>query len=259
MTILLGQGIEDKLVIVTGAASGIGFETALMLDKVGAKVAAIDINKDGLDTLSSKLGNNNHKFIEQDLSKIDEVGALVESLSKPDKNLWALIHPAAYLRRQATSDVREEDWDAQMSVNLKASFFLARNCGDIMKKQGKGGRIILFTSGAWIMGSAMGDTSMGADVYTASKGGVVSLVRSFAKTYGRHNILVNAVAPGQVNTPMQHVGLEPGVSEEMSKACPLGRVSEPEEQASVAVFLASDHASFINNSVINVSGGILGY
>jgi NAD(P)-dependent dehydrogenase (short-subunit alcohol dehydrogenase family) len=259
MSILLGQGIEDKLVILTGAASGIGFETALMLDKVGAKIAAIDINKEGLDNLSSKLKNNDHKFIEQDLSKIDEVSSLVKSLSEPDNNLWALIHPAAYLKRQRTSDVTSEDWDAQMSVNLKASFFLARECGDIMKEQGKGGRIIFFTSGAWILGSAMGETSMGADVYAASKGGVVSIVRSFAKTYGRHNILVNAISPGQVNTPMQHDGLEPGVSEEMSKSCPLGRVGEPQEQASVAVFLASEHASFINNSVINVSGGILGY
>tara|TARA_Y100001970_G_scaffold284874_1_gene403208 strand:- start:387 stop:1166 length:780 start_codon:yes stop_codon:yes gene_type:complete len=259
MSILLGQGIENKLVIVTGAASGIGFETALMFDKVGAKVAAIDINKEGLDTLSSQLSNNEHEFIQQDLSKIDEVSSLVKSLSGNDKNLWALIHPAAYLKRQSTSDVTEEDWDAQMSINLKASFFLSRACGDIMKNQDKGGRIILFTSGAWLMGSAMGDTSMGADVYTASKGGVVSIIRSFAKTYGKYNILVNAIAPGQVNTPMQHIGLEPGISEEMSKACPLGRVSEPQEQASVAVFLASEHASFINNSVINVSGGILGY
>ena len=259
MSILLGQGLEGKLVIVTGAASGIGFQTALMLDKVGAVVAALDVNEKGLQELSNEMQNTEHEYIKQDLSNVNELGKMTTSLSDSKGELWGLIHPAAYLKRQNNKDVTEEDWNAQIDVNLKGTFFLARECGDLMAKQGKGGRLILFTSGAWLMGASFGATPMGADVYTASKGGVVSVVRSFAKTYGKHHILVNAIAPGQVNTPMQHEGLEAGMAEELAKSSPLGRISEPEEIASVAVFLASSHASFINNSVINVSGGILAY
>ena len=256
---MLGQGVEGKLTIVTGAASGIGFETALMLDKAGAIVAAIDINEEGLQKLSNKMENKYHEYINQDMKKVNELGSLVSSLAESKGDLWALIHPAAYLKRQNNKDVTEEDWNEQMDVNLKGTFFISRECGDLMIKQGNGGRLILFTSGAWLLGSAFGDTSMGADVYTASKGGIVSIVRSFAKTYGKHNILVNAISPGQVNTPMQPRGLEPGMAEKLTKSIPLGRISEPEEIASVALFLASDHASSINNAVINVSGGILAH
>ena len=259
MVKILGEGLEDKLVIVAGAASGIGFSTAVMLDEIGAKVIAIDIDENGLGTLSQKMVNNSHEYIKQDLSKVNEFQEMLSSLSESKGDLYALIHPAAYLKRQNNKDVTEDDWDSQIDVNLKGTYFLARDCGDLMVKQGNGGRLILFTSGAFLLGSSFGSTSMGADVYTASKGGIVSIVRSFSKTYGKHNILVNAVSPGQVDTPMQHEGLEPGFAEELSKSCPLGRMATPEEVASVAIFLASSNASFINNAVINVSGGILAH
>ena len=259
MSKMLGEDLEGRLIIVTGAASGIGFQTAIMLDEIGAKVAAIDIDEKGLRTLSQKMTNSEHEYIVQDLSKVSDFQTILASLSEAKGELWALIHPAALLIRQNNKDVTEEDWDAQIDVNLKGTYFLARDCGDLMVKQGNGGRLIVFTSGAFLLGSSYGSTSMGADVYTASKGGIVSIVRSFAKTYGKHNILVNAVSPGQVDTPMQHAGLEPGFAEELSKSCPLGRMAKPEEVASVAIFLASSNASFINNAVINVSGGILAH
>ena len=259
MTKMLGEGLEDKLVIVAGAASGIGFKTALMLDEIGAKVVALDIDEKGLSLLSHEMSNNDHEYVIQDLSKVSEFQKMLASLSAAKGELWGLIYPAAYLKRQNNKDVTEDDWNSQIDVNLKGTYFLARDCGDLMVKQGNGGRLILFTSGAYLLGSSYGATSMGADVYTASKGGIVSIVRSFAKTYGKHNILVNAVSPGQVDTPMQHAGLEPGFAEKLSKSCPLGRMADPEEIASVTIFLASSNASFINNAVINVSGGILAH
>ena len=126
MSILLGQGLEGKLVIVTGAASGIGFQTALMLDKVGAVVAALDVNEKGLQELSNEMQNTEHEYIKQDLSNVNELGKMTTSLSDSKGELWGLIHPAAYLKRQNNKDVTEEDWNAQIDVNLKGTFFLAR-------------------------------------------------------------------------------------------------------------------------------------
>ena len=123
-----------------------------------------------------------------------------------------------------------------------------------MKEQGQGGRIIAFTSQAWWTGSLGGGA-----VYAASKGGVVSLLRGFARSYGPHNITVNTVAPGQVNTPMLMTGLDPAVSTAMTEATPLKRIAEPEEMAGTVVFLASQHAGFITGATINTTGGFLMY
>ena len=96
-------------------------------------------------------------------------------------------------------------------------------------------------------------------VYCASKGGIVSMVRGMARTYGADQITVNAVSPGQINTPMLMTDLDPEVLEQLTVATPLGRVAEPEEMAGTVVFLASKHASFISGATINVSGAMLMY
>jgi len=99
----------------------------------------------------------------------------------------------------------------------------------------------------------------GSDAYVAAKGGVVSMSRGFAHHYGPHGIRVNVIALGQINTPMQHVDNTPEIVASAAAACPLRRMGKPEELARVAVFLASDHASFINGATLNVSGGLLMY
>src|SRR2546428_746350 len=117
-----------------------------------------------------------------------------------------------------------------------------------------GGRIITCTSQGWWTGGFGGSV-----VYAASKGGITSMTRGLARTYGPHQITVNAVSPGQARTPMLMDGLDPAVLESMTKATPLGRVAEPEEIAGTVVFLASDHARFITGATINISGGFLMY
>ncbi|NBP50696.1 MAG: SDR family oxidoreductase [Actinobacteria bacterium] len=146
--------------------------------------------------------------------------------------------------------VTEADWDLQHTVNLKASFFLNRSVGQVLVRQGTGGRIINFASGAFLTGALSG-----SDAYVASKGGIVTMTRSFAKQYGPHGILVNCVSPGQIDTPMQHIDNPPEVVEAAIKTCPIRRMGRPDEIASVVVFLASDNASFVSGATINVSGG----
>ena len=251
----LGAGLQGRGVIVTGAAGGIGREVARMMAAAGARVAAVDLDRAGLDeTMSCLTGRDDHLAVEFDLADTASIPALVSGVVERLGDLWALANVAAVLRRRSLDDVTEEDWDLQMDVNLKASFFLNRAAGDAMVAGGGGGRIINFASMAWLVGPLLG-----SDAYVISKGGIVTMTRGFARSLGPHGILVNTVSPGQINTPMQHQENTPEVLEATMEMCPLGRMGRPEEVAAVVLFLASRHAGFVNGATINVSGGLIMY
>lgn len=251
----LGAGLDDRGVIVTGAASGIGQATAKAMAHAGARVVAVDRDEQGVRQTIAEIGSpDRHTAIGFDLRDIGDIPRLVDQAKEAVGSLWALAHVAAVLRRQPLDQVTEDDWDLQLDVNLKASFFLNRAVGNAMVEAGGGGRLINFTSGAWLTGPASG-----SHAYVASKGGVVSMARGFAKHFGPHGILVNTVSPGQIDTPMQHVDNPPETVEAAIQACPLRRIGQPEEVAAVVVFLASDHASFISGATINVSGASVMY
>jgi NAD(P)-dependent dehydrogenase (short-subunit alcohol dehydrogenase family) len=167
-----------------------------------------------------------------------------------------LAHTAAVLRRRYDiDDVSEEDWDLQLDVNLKATFFLNRTAAKLFREQGRGGRIINFTSQSWWTGGFGG-----AVAYAASKGGIVSMSRGLARTLAPHDITVNTIAPGFVDTPMLVSGVSEEQLEEWKQMVPLGkRFTTPEEIAGAVVFLASDHASHITSTTMNVTGGQLVY
>ena len=251
----LGAGLEDRGVIVTGAASGIGRATARMMAAAGARVAAVDVDEGGLaETMALLGGGDGHLAIPFDLAETAAIPDLVSDAVGLLGDLWALANIAAVLRRRHIDEVTEEDWDLQLDVNLKASFFLNRAAGNAMAAAGRGGRIINFASMAWLVGPLLG-----SDAYVVSKAGIVSMTRGFARTFGPHGILVNTVAPGQIDTPMQHLDNTPEVMERAMAMCPLGRMGRPEEVAAVVVFLASRHAAFVNGATINVSGGLIMY
>ena len=244
----LGAGLEGRGVLVTGAARGVGAATARAMAAAGARVAALDVNAAGLAEVVAGLAGSGHRAITFDLRDAGGIDDLVAGIVEDLGDLWALAHVAALLRRQDPDDVTPEDWDAQNDVNMKATFFLNRAAGNALVAAGGGGRIINFSSGGWWNGPVFG-----SDAYLAGKAGVITLSRGFARRYGPHGILVNAIAPGQVDTPMQHDDLPPEIEEASTKACPLGRIGRPE------VFLASIHAGFVNGATLNVSGGGLIY
>jgi NAD(P)-dependent dehydrogenase (short-subunit alcohol dehydrogenase family) len=167
-----------------------------------------------------------------------------------------LAHTAAILRRRYDiNEITEEDWDLQLDVNLKAAFFLNRAAAKLFREQGRGGRIINFTSQSWWTGGFGG-----AVAYAASKGGIVSMSRGLARTLAPYDITVNTIAPGFVDTPMLVSGVPEEQLEEWRRMVPLGeRFTTPEEIAGPVVFLASDHASHITSTTINVTGGQLVY
>ncbi len=251
----VGAGLEGRGVILTGATGGIGAAVARGFAAAGAKVMAVDLDQGRLDDLVGSLEGSGHVGVVTDLRDLSTHAPLVERAVAELGGVYVLANLAAVLRRRGSLDeVTEDDWDLQHDINLKSAFFLARAAGDQMIAAGQGGRIILFSSQGWWTGGFGGSVA-----YAATKGGVTTMCRGLARTFGPHLITVNCVSPGQVNTPMLMTGLAPEVYESMKKQTPLGYVAEPEELAGPVVFLASDHAKYITGATLNVSGGFLMY
>jgi NAD(P)-dependent dehydrogenase (short-subunit alcohol dehydrogenase family) len=255
VTFDLAAGLEGRGVIVTGAGGGIGREVARAFASAGARVLAVDLRREAVEAVVAELDGDGHAAAALDLSDLRTHGELVARARRELGELYVLAHLAAVLRRRPSIDeVTEEDWDVQLDVNLKAAFFLCRASAQAMVEQGGGGRIIAFTSQGWQSGGFGGSVA-----YAASKGGIVSMARGLARTYGPHAITVNTVSPGLVDTPMLTDGLSDEVFESLKRQTPLGRVAQPHELAGTVVFLASQHAGYISGATINVSGGFLMY
>lgn len=251
----LGAGLEGKGVIITGAAGGIGRVVAEAFASTGARVMAVDLQQKAVEDVVVGLEGRGHIAVGADLRDLATHEVLVNRALRELGSLYVLSHLAAVLRRQYDiDDITEDDWDFQVDLNLKASFFLCRAAARVMREQGEGGRIITFASQGWWTGGLGGSI-----VYNAAKGGIVTMTRGLARTFGPSKITVNAVAPGFVNTPMLLGGLDASSLEATNNATPLGRLAEPEEIAGAVVFLASNHAAFISGATMNISGGFLMY
>jgi NAD(P)-dependent dehydrogenase (short-subunit alcohol dehydrogenase family) len=251
----VGAGLEGRGVILTGATGGIGSAVAAGFAAAGAKIMAVDLDQGRLDEVVGGLEGSGHVGVAADLRDTSAHEGLVRRAVDELGEVYVLANLAAVLRRRGSLDeVTEDDWDFQNDINVKAAFFLARAAGNAMIAAGKGGRIILFSSQGWWTGGFGGSVA-----YASSKGGVTTLCRGLARTFGPHRITVNCVSPGQVHTPMLMTDLAPEIYERMKQQTPLGYVAEPEELAGPVVFLASDHARYITGATLNVSGGFLMY
>jgi len=252
--LLLGQGLAGQAVLCTGGAGGIGRAVSRALARCGARVLVADRDGEGAAQVAQALPGTGHAALQADLRDPGAAAELARAAAATLGSVDVLVHLAAVLRRQPVDEVTQEDWDAQLETNLRATFFLARACAQGMAGRGRGGRIVLFASQAWWSGGYGGSL-----VYAAAKGGVVSLTRGLAREYGPAGITVNAVAPGSVDTAMLRAGLAQESLRSVIDATPLRRLGTPEEMAGAVVFLASDHASFITGTVLNASGGWLVY
>jgi NAD(P)-dependent dehydrogenase (short-subunit alcohol dehydrogenase family) len=241
----VGAGLEGRGVILTGATGGIGSAVAAGFAAAGAKIMAVDLDQGRLDEVVGGLEGSGHVGVAADLRDTSAHEGLVQRAVDELGEVYVLANLAAVLRRRGSLDeVTEDDWDFQNDINVKAAFFLARAAGNAMIAAGKG----------WWTGGFGGSVA-----YASSKGGVTTLCRGLARTFGPHKITVNCVSPGQVHTPMLMTDLAPEIYERMKQQTPLGYVAEPEELAGPVVFLASDHARYITGATLNVSGGFLMY
>jgi NAD(P)-dependent dehydrogenase (short-subunit alcohol dehydrogenase family) len=249
-------GLEDRGVVVTGGAGGIGREVAAAFASAGARVAVVDLDRERCEAVVAELDTpERHVAIGADLGDLAEHEAILRGVREELGRFDVLAHLAAVLRRRETiDDVTEEDWDVQLDVNLKATFFLNRLAARLFREQGNGGRIINFTSQGWWTGGFGGSV-----VYAASKGGIVSMSRGLARTLAPDGITVNTVSPGAADTAMMREGSTDEALAGFIRMIPLGRMAQPSELAGIVLFLASDHASYITGATINVSGGQLMY
>lgn len=251
----MGAGLDGKGVVVTGAGGAIGREVAAAFAAAGARVYGVDIKGDDVAAVVDELDGGPHVSEQIDLRDLAGHEPLLRRALDAFGRFDVLAHVAAVLiRRNNVDEVTEEDWDLQHDVNLKAGFFLNRSAARLMREQGRGGRIINFTSQGWWTGGFGGSVA-----YAATKGGIVSMSRGLARTYAGDGITVNTVSPGAVDTPMLRGGLTEEQLQGHLDQIPLGYMADPSDLAGTVVFLASDHARYITGATINVSGGWLMY
>jgi NAD(P)-dependent dehydrogenase (short-subunit alcohol dehydrogenase family) len=240
-------------VLLTGACGGIGRALAAGLAKAGARVVLSDVDGMALDTLEASLPGAGHAAVPTRLAGASSAESLVEAGVERLGGLDVLVHTAALLRRQPVEEVTEADWDQHHDVNLKSTFFLARAVAEHQRRQGSGS-IVLYTSQSFWTGG------YGASlVYATTKGGVATMVRGLARTYGPYGIRVNGIAPGIVDTPMLRDQSSQAAIDDIVAATPLGRMGHPHELVGPTVFLSSHAASFVTGTILNVSGGWLVY
>src|SRR5438876_333544 len=216
-------GLEDRGVVVTGAAGGIGRAVVEAFAAEGARVCAVDVRDAAVEQVVAGLDSpDRHLAAGVDLGDLSAHEPLLKRALEAFGRFDVLAHLAAVLRRRDTiDDVTEEDWDVQLDINLKATFFLNRAASRLFRTQGNGGRIVNFTSQGWWTGGFGGSV-----VYTASKGGIVSMSRGLARTLAPYGITVNTISPGGVNTSMMLGGQTQEQTDAFVRMIPLGRLAE---------------------------------
>lgn len=238
-----------KIVIVTGAARGIGRSMVKYFVESGALVVAADRNAEGLTETCAHLGDRVTALV-ADISSVDGAKAIVDEAVNRFGGVDVCVNNAAVAPHTSLLKERTEVWDRVYAVNCRGTFLMTQAAAQAMIKGGKGGRIINFSSAAAKRGSP------GGAAYASSRAAVEAFTRVAAIELGIHNILVNTVSPGLIDTqpkPLPEVMAE-GLRTRVP-TLPLARPGEPEEVVGVVLFLASDAASYINGAVISVDGG----
>lgn len=247
--------LKDRVCLVTGGAAGIGKATAIRFAEEGAKVVICDLAVEAGEAVAQEIGG---KFYKVNVANRQEVQSWVDDVVKTFGRVDVLVNNAGVLRDglfvkvkegELVDQMSEDDWDLVINVNLKGTFNCAQAVSPYMIRQGGG--VILNASS--IVGL---DGNFGQTNYVATKAGVIGMTKVWARELGRHNIRVNAIAPGFTLTEMVRQMPEK-VLEGMVAKTPLRRLGEPVDIANAYLFLASDEASFISGVTLRVDGAIV--
>ena len=241
---------EDKVVIITGGAQGIGKEIALGFSKEKAKVVLFDVNEEILSQTEKELSAYSQAMgLVVDVVRFDDVEKNINKVIDKFSRVDILVNNAGITRDNLVIRLSENDWDKVLDVNLKGAFNCIKASAKFMVKQ-RYGRIINISSIIGIMGNP------GQVNYGASKAALIGITRTLSKELGARNITVNAIAPGYIDTAMTRK-LDDKVKNEMFARIPLRRFGKPSDVANAVLFLASSGADYINGQVLVVDGGLM--
>jgi NAD(P)-dependent dehydrogenase (short-subunit alcohol dehydrogenase family) len=247
--------LAGKVALITGGASGIGRETALLFAREGAAVAIVDLNEaEGQVVVQTVVDAGGWAiFVLCDVTQAADCKRAVRLTVEELGGLDILFNNAGIIRRATVLETTEEEWDRVMAVNAKSVFLLGKYAIPVMAQAG-GGVIINTASGWGLVGGRK------AVSYCASKGAVVNMTRAMALDHGEQNIRVNCICPGDTDTPMlRDEARQLGESDEHFFAGaaqrPLRRIGRPEDVAQAALYLASDASSFVTGTALIVDGG----
>lgn len=247
--------LKDKVAIITGSASGMGQAAAELFASEGARIVVTDVLAGAGEETAQKIRDAGGKaiFVKANAAKEDEVKHMVDEAIKAFGHVDVLYNNAGIMPSDdgSVTGISEELWDRVMNVNLKSAFLCSKYVLPHMIQQGKGS-IINIASFVAFMGCTVPQ-----DAYTASKGGMLSLTKSFAVQYGRHGIRCNAICPGPIETPLlRHLWTSEEARNLRLNRIPLGRFGEAKDIIYMALYLASDESSWTTGAWIVIDGGI---
>lgn len=250
--------VQGKVILITGAGSGIGRETAIMFAKNGAKVVVTDVDEKGgketVDEIVKILAENPDNkgdalFTKLDTSNREQTRQVAKEIIEKYGEIDVLVNNAGIIQDALVTKMTEEQWDKVMNVDLKGPFNMVQSVIDNMIEH-KIGEIINVSSVVGIYGN------VGQANYAAAKAGLIGLTKTLAKELGKRGIRVNAIAPGFIQTHMTST-VPDKILELMKEKTPLKRLGTPADVAYAIMFLASDEANFINGIVLPVDGGLV--
>jgi 3-oxoacyl-[acyl-carrier protein] reductase len=245
-----GKTLAGKVAIVTGGTRGIGLAIARLLAEDGASVVVSGRDAARLDAAVKELESLGAPAlgVPADATKREDADRLVEATRERFGRIDVLVNNAGITRDQLLVRMKDDDWDQVLDTNLRGVFLMTRAVGKVMMRQ-KSGRIINIASAAGAMGNP------GQVNYSAAKAGVIGLTKASGRELAHWNILVNAVAPGLIETDMA-AAIPAEAREAMLQQVPLKRIGQGREVAEVVRFLAGDGASYITGQTIHVNGGL---
>ncbi|MCV6611842.1 MAG: SDR family oxidoreductase [Amphritea sp.] len=246
---------ENKIVVITGAAGGVGQTLARLFASEGARLMLSDLNEEGLQNTAAEVNQAGAEvsYLAGNLREKTYCEAVIAQAAEVFGGVDILLNNAGIIPRGTIEETTDDMWFTAMDVNLNAVFFLCRAAIPHMKQ--RGGGAIVNTSSVW--GTYPGPNHV---AYCTSKGAVAALTKNLGRDCAPLGIRVNAVCPHEINTPMirsgfERRGLDPDKAvEELNKSVPIGRIAEPEDIADVIAFLASNEARYIAGEAVEVTG-----
>lgn len=249
--------LNNKIAVVTGASSGIGYEAAIAYAKAGANVAVLARRKDKLDNLVTQINSLGHEAIaiQCDISKEDNVKKSIEQIISKFNTIDILLNNAGIAVRGGVDTLSEEMWDLSMNTNVKGVFLMCKYVIPHMKNKRYGKIVNIASENAFFADKA---DIAARHSYNASKAGVIGLTKGMAATYAKYGITVNSICPGLFESEMTSpiISNVKNFEESYNSMCPISRLSNRDELNGTILYFSSDASSYVTGQNIFVDGGI---